>query len=94
MLCRLQAYDWPGNVRELRNLVERSLIFGYFDLKPEPAPVVPAAMACIQEESLEAVEKGHILAVLAGAGGNKSEAARRLGISRKTLDRKCLAWGI
>jgi DNA-binding NtrC family response regulator len=32
--------------------------------------------------------------VLAAAGGNKSEAARRLGISRKTLDRKCLAWGI
>jgi DNA-binding NtrC family response regulator len=94
VLCRLQAYDWPGNVRELRNLVERSLIFGYFDLKPEPAPVVLAEISCIQEESLEAVEKGHILAVLAAAGGNKSEAARRLGISRKTLDRKCLAWGI
>ena len=91
-LARMAAYDWPGNVRELRNFVERSLILGWFDLGPEP----PAAGAEIgsTEESLEAVEKRHILAVLAACVGNKSEAARRLGVSRKTLDRKCQAWAV
>jgi DNA-binding NtrC family response regulator len=89
-LARMAAYDWPGNVRELKNLVERSLILGWFDLGPEPDT---AAGVATGEGSLEAVEKRHILAVLAGCDGNKSEAARRLGISRKTLDRKCQAWG-
>ena len=89
-LARMAAYDWPGNVRELKNLVERSLILGWFDLGPEPDS---AAGVATGEGSLEAVEKRHILAVLAGCDGNKSEAARRLGISRKTLDRKCQAWG-
>ena len=85
----LQAHDWPGNVRELRNFVERSLILGWFDFGPEP--VVGAAVGTA-DESLEAVEKRHILAVLGACEGNKSEAARRLGVSRKTLDRKCQAW--
>lgn len=90
-LARLAAYDWPGNVRELKNLVERSLILGWFD--PGPDAPVGAPVATGGEENLEAVEKRHILAVLAACDGNKSEAARRLGISRKTLDRKCQAWG-
>ncbi|KAB2919425.1 MAG: sigma-54-dependent Fis family transcriptional regulator [Dechloromonas sp.] len=91
-LARLAAYDWPGNVRELKNFVERSLILGWFDLGPEPRGTVPAAGAT--DETLEAVEKRHILAVLAACDGNKSEAGRRLGVSRKTLDRKCQAWGV
>ena len=91
-LARMAAYDWPGNVRELKNFVERSLILGWFDLGPEPkATAQPSANA---DESLESVEKRHILAVLAACDGNKSEAGRRLGVSRKTLDRKCQAWGV
>ncbi|HZX30342.1 MAG TPA: sigma-54 dependent transcriptional regulator [Rhodocyclaceae bacterium] len=90
-LARLCAYDWPGNVRELRNLVERSLILGWFDLGHDPGE---SALESGTDESLEAIEKRHILAVLAACEGNKSEAARRLGISRKTLDRKCQAWGV
>ncbi|WP_153147397.1 sigma-54 dependent transcriptional regulator [Dechloromonas sp. H13] len=91
-LARMAAYDWPGNVRELRNFVERSLILGWFDLGPEP-PATGVALGGT-EESLEAVEKRHILAVLGACQGNKSEAARRLGVSRKTLDRKCQAWAV
>jgi len=91
-LARMAAYEWPGNVRELKNFVERSLILGWFDLGPEPkASVLPAGAA---DETLESVEKRHILAVLAACEGNKSEAGRRLGVSRKTLDRKCQAWGV
>ncbi len=93
-LARMSDYDWPGNVRELRNLVERSLILGWFDIGPEPeVGSLPAAPGRL-DETLEAVEKRHILAVLAACDGNKSEASRRLGISRKTMDRKCQAWGM
>jgi len=91
-LSRMAAYDWPGNVRELRNFVERSLILGWFDLGPEPK--ASAVVAGATDESLESVEKRHILAVLGACDGNKSEAGRRLGVSRKTLDRKCQAWGV
>jgi len=91
-LARMAAYDWPGNVRELKNFVERSLILGWFDLGPEPKAGSGAPGAT--DETLESVEKRHILAVLAACDGNKSEAGRRLGVSRKTLDRKCQAWGV
>ena len=91
-LARMVAYEWSGNIRELKNFVERSLILGWFDLGPEPkASELPAGAT---DESLETVEKRHILAVLAACEGNKSEAGRRLGVSRKTLDRKCQAWGV
>ena len=88
-IAELAAYPWPGNARELRNVIERSLILGSFpgDLVTGAAKRRPAA-----EENLEAVEKNHILAVLDAAGGNKAEAARRLGVSRKTLDRKVAVW--
>lgn len=92
---QLQRYDWPGNVRELRNLIERSLILGYFplDLLP-PESLLPDAVSTGSELALDEVEKRHILEVLAACAGNKSEAARRLGISRKTMERKCAAWGV
>ncbi len=101
ILAAMAAYDWPGNVRELKNLVERSLILGYV---PRDLPCTravggaspadePAANLAGADECLAEVENRHIRAILAACGGNKSEAARRLGISRKTLERKCLAWG-
>lgn len=91
-LARLQSYEWPGNVRELRNLVERSLILGYFPLDALPEGSLaesPGGSAA----ALDQVEKSHILEVLATCGGNKSEAARRLGVSRKTVERKLAQWG-
>lgn len=88
-VCTMLAhYEWPGNVRELRNMIERTLIVGRFpdDLGVEPAPRQN------REGSLADVERRHILAVLKETGGNRDEAARRLGISRKTIDRKCALW--
>ncbi|MEM9709205.1 MAG: sigma-54 dependent transcriptional regulator [Pseudomonadota bacterium] len=84
---KLMAHTWPGNVMELRNIVERALILGSFDgalkdVGPE------------ETESLAAVEQRHILRVLEACGGNRAEAARRLGVARKTIDRKCQAWNI
>ncbi len=87
----LARYDWPGNVRELRNLIERTLILGAFpdDFLGPRAKAPPA-----RGETLEEVEKRHILTVLQETNGDRDEAARRLGISRKTIDRKCALWNV
>jgi DNA-binding NtrC family response regulator len=94
----LTAYHWPGNARELRNFVERSLILGAFPLdslaQHDLEAEVEQQPAGDGVELLADVEKRHILALLREAGGNKTEAARRLGISRKTLERKCALWGM
>ncbi|MDF1794643.1 MAG: sigma-54 dependent transcriptional regulator [Thalassobaculaceae bacterium] len=86
---RFLSYEWPGNVMELRNTVERALIHGDFD-----AALGAAATTQIDIEELAAVERRHILAVLEVCDGNRADAARRLGIARKTIDRKCQAWGL
>jgi DNA-binding NtrC family response regulator len=91
VLLKLSRYDWPGNVRELRNLIERSVILGAFPAEFEGKGRVTGAEAI---ETLEMVEQRHILAVLDACGGNRAEAARRLGVARKTVDRKCAAWGV
>lgn len=90
--AKLNNYPWPGNVRELRNVIERTLILGTFpeDLDGVAAP--ESSVTAIQ--SLEDFERQHILAVLHEVRGNRDEAARRLGISRKTVDRKCAAWNV
>ncbi len=94
LLKAMGSYAWPGNVRELRNLIERWLILGTM------SDIAAGQQRKIEEQitggdmTLEAVEKRHILKVLDEAGGNKTEAGRRLGISRKTLERKCAEWGV
>ncbi|HEX7928734.1 MAG TPA: sigma-54 dependent transcriptional regulator [bacterium] len=89
----LARYDWPGNVRELRNLIERTLILGAFPndfggRRSEPMVAAPASAT----DSLAEIERRHIQDVLRQTGGNRDEAARRLGISRKTIDRKRALW--
>lgn len=90
---RLAGYAWPGNVRELRNFVERSLILGDFPVQGMTVPSLQPSVEINEYMTLEEVEKRHIQRVLAAVGGNKSEAARRLDVSRKTLERKCAEWG-
>jgi len=84
----LESYDWPGNARELRNLIERTLILGRFPAEFRSENDSPPENG----ETLEAVERRHILKVLSECGGNRKEAARRLGVSRKTIDRKWTGW--
>lgn len=93
----MRSYDWPGNVRELKNLIERCLLLNTTPgqcLVAQPAQqrAEPPVVEDFRHLSLEELEKRHILSVLQAEGGNKSAAARRLGISRKTLERKVQSW--
>lgn len=88
-LLKLRRYDWPGNVRELKNLIERSVILGAFPDEFAGSGAVTGAQAI---ENLDLVTQRHILHVLDLCDGNRAEAARRLGVSRKTIDRKMAAW--
>jgi len=91
----LRAHSWPGNVRELRNAIERALVLSpRGTLRGEellPAPSREAATGgggvLPFPDTLDAMARSAAHAMLALAGGNKSEAARRLGISRPRLQR-------
>lgn len=102
---RLLAYEWPGNVRELRNTIERAVAVtreqriaaedlpeGIRAYRPsrmviegnDPAELVP----------MEEVERRYILHVLKITGGNRTHAARILGLERRTLQRKLAAYEV
>ena len=87
----LSQYAWPGNVRELRNLIERSLILGSLNVSAlYPGGAKPSEPQ--QTTDLHELEKRHILAVLESVDGDKTRAAQLLGISRRTLERRCAEW--
>ncbi len=97
----LQQYNWPGNVRELRNLIERSLIVGalnvsalYQSMSRRQSAAPGAAQDFDAPTDLHTLEKRHILAVLESVGGDKTRAAQLLGISRRTLERRCAEWAL
>ncbi|MBK5144349.1 sigma 54-interacting transcriptional regulator [Budviciaceae bacterium BWR-B9] len=91
----LLKYSWPGNVRELENTIERAVILLTGDFISEKE--LPLSIHQFAEEHphsldldkpiqpLELVEKEAILTALEKTGGNKTEAAKQLGITRKTL---------
>lgn len=91
----LAAYSWPGNCRELRNVAERALLFGQpiADCLEHLDPVPDCESPSVQPDStLETFQRAHILQTLKETEGNKSEAARMLGVSRKTIERKLKEW--
>jgi len=91
----LLNYEWPGNVRELENAIERAVILAK-DNMITAAELAPEDLAPpgAPGKDLREVERDHILNVLARTGGNYSQAARILGITRMTLYNKAKAYGI
>ena len=90
----LLAYSWPGNVRQLRNAIQRACLLsrGEIILPEHLPPDVAGALGIAgegisnsNEGRLSAVERATILATLAECGGNRTQAAKRLGISRRAL---------
>ncbi len=95
----LLNYQWPGNVRELKNIIERAMILSNGnEILPDHLPIElrrgqtdgvgDQASGRTEDLALENMEKKHIKDVLLMMDGNKSKAARMLGISRSTLREK------
>ncbi|MDL2279703.1 sigma-54 dependent transcriptional regulator [Desulfovibrio sp. OttesenSCG-928-G11] len=103
MDCLLK-YSWPGNVRELENVIERAVVLllgEYVGERELPPQVLEGAGrtrtspdAGLAGLSLEEVEKRAVLETLKACDNNKSEAARRLGVTRKTLHAKLTRYGL
>jgi DNA-binding NtrC family response regulator len=106
----LESYTWPGNVRELRNAVERAVVLTPdggigLDALPEAvrarAPRPPAGLMPNRVEldghvptQLMQIERAAVVAALDACGGNQTQAARRLGMSRRSLIYKMERFGL
>ena len=95
----LARYRWPGNVRELEHAIERAVLLSDSDTI-DPGDLPPEITRPTRENTntapmtLDELEREHILKRLDECGGNRSEAARQLGISRNTLARKLKSYGL
>jgi len=101
---KLLAYSWPGNVRELQNSIERAIaLTRYEEVAVEDLPetvraykrshVLIASDDPSELVSLAEVERRYVMRVMEAVGGNKTMAAEKLGITRKTLYRKLQEYG-
>ncbi len=97
----LQSYDWPGNVRELRNAIERAVVLcpdsqirvehlpgvvvGTEEAEPERDEALPTVTVQPVRDELRNIERARIIEVLARCHGNQTQAAKLLGMSRRTL---------
>lgn len=95
----LENYPWPGNVRELKNAIERMVAMS----SPGPIGTVEVGQilgtyqtvsSASVTQTLEQAEKDHVLEVLRSCGGNRTLAAERLNIQRRTLYKKLDRWGL
>jgi transcriptional regulator with PAS, ATPase and Fis domain len=93
----LLNYFWPGNVRELENIIQRAITLSQHEvILPDdlPASIIQKTDEKLFEKAMEEkftldqLEKEYVKRVLIETGGNKSKAAERLGLDRKTLYRK------
>ena len=99
---RMIRYGWPGNIRELMNTIESAVVLSGseyltedilpFIPEPLPEPATPADFPA--DLPLGEVERSTILKTLEISGGNKSEASRKLGITRATLHKKLKKYGV
>ena len=102
-LAVLRAHRWPGNVRELRNAIERATLLCDDVIEPchlpvereesDPAEASDATGLALVRERASALERRAIEDALAQVGGNQTEAARLLGICRRTLTNRLNQYG-
>ena len=98
----LMAYDWPGNVRELRNAIEQMVVLARGEkltMRDVPANIRGGAdltkISVVRTGmTVEDAEKQLIIQALKETGGNRTTAAKKIGISRRTLHRKLKHYGL
>ena len=96
----LQAHDWHGNVRELKNAIERMVAMsspgalGEADVRKALTARSAEAAPPTTPHTLDDAEREHVLEALRLSGGNRTLAAERLGIQRRTLYKKLERWGL
>jgi DNA-binding NtrC family response regulator len=86
----LQNYHWPGNIRQLKNIIERAVVLAKEDTitlneLPDELRSIPIKKGIQEGKMLKSLEAEAIVNILHDCGGNKSKAAKMLGISRKAL---------
>ena len=92
-MTSMELYGWPGNVRELRNAMERAVLMSrgevilaeHLPQRMRAADTQAASVAGVESTRIEDFERSLILQTLRENNYNRSETARRLGISRRTL---------
>ena len=101
---RIVSYEWPGNVRELGNCLERAVALAHFEeirvedlsdkVRHRARSSALSGSDLPELLTLEEVERRHVLRVFDACNGNRTDAAKMLGLDRKTLYRKLLRWGV
>jgi two-component system response regulator HydG len=98
-LSIISSYQWPGNIRELQNAMERAVILmrgHYVTEKDMPLNMAPAPREGLGglPMNLEELERLAVEKALSHTGGNKTQAAQTLGVTRKTLSAKLKKFGL
>jgi DNA-binding NtrC family response regulator len=96
----LQSHEWRGNVRELKNTIARMVamfspgLLGETEVRRALTSGLTEGVRPTNPETLEDAEKKHVMEVLRLCGGNRTLAAERLGIQRRTIYKKLQRWGL
>ena len=96
----LEAHEWRGNVRELKNTIARMVamsspgLLGETEVRKAMTTGLKEGAPPVNTETLDDAEKKHVMEVLRLCGGNRTLAAERLGIQRRTIYKKLQRWGL
>jgi transcriptional regulator with PAS, ATPase and Fis domain len=95
----LRGYRWPGNIRELENVIERAIIMaeedGHIGLEDLPADIETGHLETTKPmDEVRELERDILVRALRECDGNRSRAARKLGIGRRTLYDRMARLGI
>jgi transcriptional regulator of acetoin/glycerol metabolism len=97
---RLLIYAWPGNVRELRNAIEYAFVLcpaGEIDVQHLPPKIIQIGTVCeptFDAPPIDQLERERLIRILRQTGGNQSETARLLGVSRVTVWKRIKKYAI